>query len=50
MRNKNNFEMNGQNNSESPYLRGEMDVFLEFQGLFEVIILNLVVFGDHVQM
>jgi hypothetical protein len=55
MRNKRNIELNGQNNSDSPYLRGKMDVFLGFRTLLDIIILNLVtspnyVFGDHVQM
>jgi hypothetical protein len=47
--------MNGQNNSDIPYLRGKMDVFLVFRSLLEIIILNLVtspnyLFGDCVQM
>jgi hypothetical protein len=34
--------MSGQNNSDSPYLRGKTNVFLGFRGLLEIIILNLV--------
>ncbi len=54
MRNEGNFEMDGQNNSDSPYLRGKKDVFLGFQSLLGIIILILVtspnVVGDCVQM
>ncbi len=46
--------MNGQNNSDSLYLRGKMDVFLGFRALGDYNSklghVPEFVFGDHVQM